>query len=289
MTEAPHPDADPQDSPIVQTTVVIPVWDDYVTDRLQQALESVRAQRTPPPPIVIVDNASTVPLPPLAGAWIVRAPVRLTLGEARNLGLARVSTPYVIFWDADDVMLDGTLSFLEDAVAASPTLAAFAMAVVEDPSGSRHRWPRRWVGRLVRAPRPFALLDSIWSLYPTTGATIIRTELARAAGGYGNSNSGEDWCLGVSLAFRGRVGWTERPGRLYRIHPGSTWAQHMSPADLVNHARAVRERIRTDPGVPEWARRLLPLVWVGQGAAIAAHVARERARGLQPRQSRGLR
>lgn len=266
------------------TTVVIPVWDDYVSERLQQAVQSVRAQQTSPALVVVVDNASRVPLPPFPAAWVVRAPTRLALGEARNLGLSRVSTPYVVFWDADDIMLEGTLPFLEAAVAADPGLAAFAMAVVEDPSGSRHRWPRRWVGRLVRAPRLFALLDSIWSLYPSTGATIIRTELARAAGGFGDADSGEDWCLGVSLAFRGRVGWSERPGRLYRVHSGSTWAQHMGPVDLARHARVVRERIRSDPGIPEWARRSLPLLWLSQHAAIAAHLALQRLR-----QSRRLR
>jgi glycosyltransferase involved in cell wall biosynthesis len=258
------------------------VWDDYVSERLEQALESVRAQRSPPPPIVVVDNASTVPLPPLPGAWVVRAPTRLTLGEARNLGLMRVETPCVVFWDADDVMLAGTLPFLEAAISADLALVAFATAVVEEHSGKRHRWPRRWIKRLLRSPRRFAFLDSIWSLYPSTGATIIRTDLARAAGGFGDADSGEDWCLGVSLAFRGRMGWSERPGRLYRVHPGSTQSQHMAPGDMLRHAGGVRERIRTDPGVPEWARRSLPLLWVGQHAAISAHVALERLRHTPP-------
>ena len=133
----------------------------------------------------------------------------------------------------------------------------------------------------MRSSRRFAFLNAIWSLYPSTGSTIMRTDAVRAAGGYGDADSGEDWCLGVSLAFRGRLGWSERPGRLYRVHPGSTQAQHMAPPDMLRHARGVRERIRTDPGIPEWARRSLPLLWVGQRAAIGAHVSLERLR--QPR------
>jgi glycosyltransferase involved in cell wall biosynthesis len=268
----------PDSDPTPQTTVVIAVWDDYVSERLEESLQSVRSQQAAPPPIVVVDNASTVPLPPLPGAWVVRAPERLTLGEARNLGLTRVDTPYVVFWDADDVMLNGTLPFLEAGISADPALVAFATAVVEDPSGRRHRWPRRWIKQLVRSPRRFAFLDAIWSLYPSTGATVLRSELVRAAGGFGNADSGEDWCLGVSLAFRGRAGWSERPGRRYRMHAGSTLAQHMTPTDLARHAALVRERIRTDPGIPKWARRSLPLLWVGQHAAIAAHLALERLR-----------
>ena len=265
-----------------ETTIVIPVWDDYVSERLERALHSVRAQSTPPPSIVVVDNASTVPLPPLPGAWVLRAPMRLTLGAARNLGLTRVDTPYVVFWNADDVMLEGALPFLEAAISADPGLVAFGTAVIEDPSGRRHRWPRRWIRGLVRWPRRFAFLHSIWSLYPSTGSTIIRTEFARAAGGYPDADSGEDWCLGVSLAFRGRVGWSERPGRLYRVHHGSTWAQHV-PSNLIRHARVVRERIRTDPGIPEWARRALPLLWLGQRAAIAAHLTLSRVREVRSR------
>lgn len=193
------------------------------------------------------------------------------------MGLSRVTTPYVIFWDADDLMLEGTISFLEAAIGADPTLAAFAMAVIEDPSGRRHRWPRHWVSRLVRRPWLFAVLHSIWSLYPSSGPTIIRTELAREVGGYSDADSSEGWCLGVSLAFRGRMGWTERPGQLYRVHPGSTWERN-SPVNLARHARAVRERIRSDSSAPQSARRSLPLIWLGQRAAIAAHVGLERLR-----------
>ena len=260
--------------------MVVPVWDDYVSDRLGEALASVRAQDRQAP-IVVVDNASSTRLPPLPGTLVVRAPARLTLGEARNLGLSRVTTPYVVFWDADDLMLPGTLAFLETQIAAQPKLAAYGMAIVEEPTGRRHRWPRRWIARLARAPQIFALLHSIWSLYPSTGATIMRSDLARAAHGYGDADSGEDWCLGVSLAFRGHIGWSEQPGRLYRVHSSSTWAQHMTPGDLRRHARAVRERIRSDAGIPEWVRTSLPLIGLGQGVAIRAHVLVQTARTLR--------
>lgn len=256
-----------------QMTVVIPVWDEYVLGRLPEAVASLR-QQVPVPPIIVVDNASQVPLPELPGVAVVRAPHRLTLGAARNLGLARVGTPYVVAWDADDLMLPGTLSLLQNAIGADPRLAAFAAAIVEDPSGQRHRWPRRWVGLAVRATRAFALLDAVWSIYPTTGATIMRTELVRAAGGFGDSDSGEDWCLGVSLAFRGRLGWSEVPGRVYRVHDRSMRSRHLTLPDQRRNARMVRARIREDPGIPGWARRLLPLIALGQYAALAAHAAR---------------
>lgn len=258
------------DSAPAQTTVVLAVWDDYVGERLSEALASVREEDATAA-IVAVDNASLRPLPELPGVTIVRTPERLTLGAARNAGLERVRTPYVVFWDADDVMLPGTLGLLEGTIGSRPELAAFGASIVEDPSGERHRWPRRWVARLARAPNLFALLNSMWSLYPSTGATIMRTELVRAGGGYANADSGEDWSLGVALAFRGRVGWSERPGRVYRVHDLSVWARHMGTGHQLRHARAVRERIRTDRGIPSWARAALPAIWIGQCAAIGAH------------------
>jgi len=262
---------------VAQTTVVLPVWDGYVGNRLTEALASVAGQEVLAA-IVLVDNASEVEIPEVPGVRVVRSARRLTLGEARNLGLAHVTTPYVVVWDADDVMLPGTLSFLQDAVEADLGLTAFGAAIVEDPSATRHRWPRRWIPVLARRPALFALLDAIWSLYPTTGATIMRTEVVRAAQGYASAEAGEDWCLGVSLAFRGRIGWSERPGRIYRIHDESTWARHMNARHQLQHARAVRHRIRSDAGIAEWARLALPLIQLGQYLAILGHVVMDAAR-----------
>src|SRR5436309_1197676 len=107
-----------------QTTVVIPVWDDYVESLRSAALPSLRDQARSKR-ILVVDNASSTELTELNGAEIVRAPARISLGAARNLGLEHVTTPYVVFWDADDTMLAGTLRLLEDAMVCDPRLVAF--------------------------------------------------------------------------------------------------------------------------------------------------------------------
>jgi glycosyltransferase involved in cell wall biosynthesis len=104
------------EGPAAQTTVVLTVWDEYVSTRLTEAVRSLASQGLAAR-IVVVDNASDVELPDLPGVAVVRSSQRLTLGAARNLGLQQ-----------------------------------------------------------------------------------------RAAAGYGDAESGEDWCLGVSLAFRGRIG-----------------------------------------------------------------------------------
>ena len=233
--------------------MVIPAWGAYAGAPLQEALASLREQDAPAR-VIVVDNASEVPLDSLGEAEVLRAPERLTVGAARNLGLEYVTTPYVLFWDADDLMLPGTLRFLLEAITADDSLVAVAATILEE-SGSRHRWPPRWSARFSRRPALFALAHSVWSLYPSTGATIMRTAHVRDAGGYdAGAASGEDWVLGASLAHRGRIGIIDRPGRVYRRLGESLWHENMAPATQLANAAAVRERLRNDPAIPGWGR-----------------------------------
>jgi glycosyltransferase involved in cell wall biosynthesis len=263
-----------------RTTVVLPIWDEYVTDWLGRAVADLSAQE-PRPQIIVVDNASDVEVPAFAGVTSLRSSRRLTRGAARDLGLAHVTTPYVVMWDADDRMPSGTIAFLEQAIISDSRLVAHAMGIVEHPSGARHRWPRRWIGTLVRRPKLCAFIHCVWSVYPTTGSTIMRTALVRAAGGYGDTDTGEDWLLGVSLVYRGRLGWSERPGRVYRLHDRSNWARHATDVRYqLSHARSVRDRIRADRGIPASARRMVPLIQACQYIAITGHTALSAARRL---------
>lgn len=247
-------------------SVVVPVWGDYAGKALAEALDSLRDQDLEAR-IVVVDNASEPALPEPAGVELVRSTTRLTVGAARNLGLRSVTTPYVVFWDADDLMLPGTLRLLRERIAAEPEAVLVAASILEGDPPVAHRWPRRWTYPLSRLRRTFALGHCIWSLFPTTGSTIMRTS-AVAEEGYADADSGEDWALGVSLAFRGRILLEPTPGRLYRRHAESLWETHRSVPLLVRHAHVVRERVRRDPEIPGWARRLLPAVAALQLVAI---------------------
>jgi len=247
-------------------TVVIPVWDRYV-EFLPAAVESVRrtARDTP---IVVVDNASAVQLPALGCCEIVKAPSRLSVGAARNLGLEQVESEYVVFLDADDMLLDSALEFMLSRIAADPQVAIAAMSILDGATGERHRTPRRFAMRVARWRRSFALANSIWSLLPIQGCAIMRTEQARDAGGYPDADFGDDWVLGVSLAWRGRVEVSERLGRYYRLTEGSITGRIWDAQQLRGNARLVRARIRRDPGVPAWARALIPAIALLQLFAI---------------------
>ena len=245
---------------------MVPAWGAYAGTPLAEALASLRAQDVAAR-IVVVDNASEPALGDLPGAEVIRAPERLTVGAARNLGLADVRTPFVMFWDADDLMLPGTLRFLQERLTAEPGAVLVAASIVEGDPPVPHRWPRPWTYPFARFRRAFALAHTVWSLFPATGSALMRTDAARAMG-FGDANSGEDWVLGVSLVFRGRVILETRPGRLYRRHPGSLWETQRSAPQLVAHARAVRQRIRDDREIPTWVRILLPAIALLQLTAV---------------------
>src|SRR5436190_4141715 len=127
-----------------EISIVVPVWDRYAGRFLDEALESLTGQ-DPAAEVIVVDNASRIPVAPANDRVLVlRTPVRLTCGAARNFGLSHVRTPLVVMWDADDVMLPGTIASLRDAMNADPRLVAHAAAILDASSGDRHRWPRRW-------------------------------------------------------------------------------------------------------------------------------------------------
>lgn len=252
-----------------RVTVVIPVWDAYASEGLLEAVASVRSQ-TPPHELIVVNNGSKVPLPALGGAEIVVLDSRRSTGAARNAGLERVRTPYVVFLDADDVLLPGALSALIDGLDRNGGCSAYVMSIVDGVTAARHRAPRRLARVLSGLPALFAVANTLWSLLPTQGATIMRTRDVRACGGYGDTDRGEDWVLACSLSFRGRVSFDRRPGLCYRRRADSPGAAVVSRAVLLENARGVRVRVRDDPGVPGWAKSALPLIAVGQWTAARA-------------------
>jgi glycosyltransferase involved in cell wall biosynthesis len=255
--------------------VVIPVWDSYV-GFLPEAVASVLDQRIDAE-LIVVDNASAEQLPPIEGVRVVRSDTRLSTGAARNLGLQAVTAPLVVFLDADDLMLPGSLATLTAGLRDGDI--AFAMSRIEGDTGLRHRAPRRIAYVLARAPRLFALANTIWSLVPMQGATILRTADVRATGGYGDHSAGEeDWAFSAALAWRGGFRLTRETGLVYRWRfdsPGQPGAE----LDVRRNARLVRERLAADPGVPVVARRLLPVVGAAQWLLIA--LVRPFVRGLR--------
>jgi glycosyltransferase involved in cell wall biosynthesis len=246
-----------------KTTVVVPVWDDYC-DLLQGCVASALDQVGVVEKAIVVDNASASPLPPLPlRTEVVRSPERLSVGAARNLGLAAVETPYVTFLDADDVLLPHGLELLRDRLDATPhAVSAIGRYVNWNPSTGERRQLRRAptpaTVAVSRSQRLFALLNLRFNTFPVVGC-VHRTAAVRDAGGYGDTNVGEDWILGALLAFRGRILFDERPVFLRRVREGSLWYRRHDAEGLLRRGDLLRSRAGHDAAVPDWVRLLLPV------------------------------
>jgi len=243
-----------------EITIIVPVWDDYL-HHLESCVASLRAQE-PRPAIWVVDNASRTPVPEVPGTTVLRAPERLAVGEARNFALARVTTEYVLFCDADDELAEGALEALHGVLARDPRLGFAGGGIAALPAGGGDpepiHWPPAYLQRLARYPRLLAM-RSLWlSSLPAT-CTLYRTAVARASGGFGEGQLGEDWSFVTAVAFRARGALLDRTVRRYRFSDDSLYHRARSlPVRMAAH-KAVRRRMLRDRAVPLYVKALMPL------------------------------
>lgn len=157
---------------MVDVTFVVPVGP-YHTDLLARALASIEAQTVPKAMISVV---------------VVHDSARRGAGYARNRGLERVTTEFVVWLDADDEVLP---DFVEAALAAYQQQNNERTYVYTD-------WYDEGNPDPVRAPaRPW--------LAGTRNVitTLLRTEDARRVGGFDETLAGledTDWYLRLLLS-----------------------------------------------------------------------------------------
>lgn len=245
--------------------VVIPAWGPHVA-YVPDAVESLSAQTGVSIKIIVVDNASETPLPPLPPeVEVVRTAQRVWVGGARNRGLAEVRAPYVMFWDADDLMLPGALARMHAVLRSDRRNVAVTMDSVrwspETGPGERWPWPRSVMYRLSRHPRLFAVIAQLYCPFTTTGPALFPTAAVRDAGGFADDiEFFEDWALAASLTVRGRVVMLRENARLYRVHVDSLTLGHLGHPDEAKWLLGLRVRARRDPARPLWLKALLPAV-----------------------------
>lgn len=256
-------------------TAVIPWWQDNhdePLDRrelLKQCIESLRKQGIIGPNIVLVFNASPIEPPPLVGVQIVRTKDRVTVGEARNLGLQEVRTPFVIFCDADDLTADTSLFWLLAKLTQHPELVGVAggNAYMVESGGAvtRHPHPQNWVYRISGSRRLLAAANAARCCVPIANTTVFRTDALRLAGGFGASNRGEDWEAGVALLMLGHILMVQTPiTHIYRPWGETRLSQAPRPlSEAWAMTARVRRRIRHDPNSLWWLRwaTILPILW----------------------------
>ena len=252
--------------PAALVTAVIPVWDSYA-ERLPAAIKALRegdgAVR-----ILVVDNASQRPIDVPKDVDVVRLGRRVTLGAARSAGLTMTSTSWVMFWDADDTAVPGSIARLVDqARRAPPGVTAIVAGIIEAATGAAHHWPRPRTFRLASRPQLFTLVHAMGSLFPTVGASVMRRDALDQGGGFPDAETGDDWAAGVSVAARGRIVFDPRPARRYG-HDHDSVSANWTSARLLKHGRLVRKRIADDPSVSPSTVRLIPLITLGQWIVV---------------------
>jgi glycosyltransferase involved in cell wall biosynthesis len=131
-----------------------------------------------------------------------------TLSEARNEGLDRVESEFVIFLDADDELESG---YVEAMAAGSADLRAPSVAYVRN--GVRHEPYVPRVAGHDHTCDPGCLVEGNWLVV----GSVVRTELACRAGGWHEWPLYEDWDLWRRCWLQG-CSIEAIPEAVYRAH-----------------------------------------------------------------------
>lgn len=103
-------------------SVIIPSYNRY--ESLRRAIGSVLAQTFCDFELVVVDDGSTDSTPQIADEFRGRLTYlrqdNAGVSAARNLGVARSSSPYIAFLDSDDLWLPGKLALHRDYIGHNP-------------------------------------------------------------------------------------------------------------------------------------------------------------------------
>jgi glycosyltransferase involved in cell wall biosynthesis len=209
---------------------------------LEQAIASVEAQEHERFELILVDDGSTDSSTDLARAAASRDPERIrylehpghaNLGKSssRNAGLRAARGEYVVFLDADDLLLPGKLSrqasFLDSDRGAD---AVYGRTWYWDEPGeksrARERLSRLGVGWGETRDPPDLLvrfLEQPGSV-PCLCAFMARREALLRLGGFDESLQDlyEDQTLIAKLALHCRIRVDAVPGERYRQHEGSS-------------------------------------------------------------------
>ena len=213
-TTAPSPTALPPATPAApldaRTGVVVITW-----NRREEAVQAVGRLLALPerPRVVVVDNGSidgtagalrrAFPAACAEGGQVDLVALPVNAGAlGRNVGVARLSTPYVAFCDDDTWWDAGSLARAADVLDAHPDVAVLTARIVVEPAGTDDPIVPELRDSPVRG-RPGLPGPALGSFL--AGASVVRREAFTAVGGFSARLwlGGEEELLAADLATAG--------------------------------------------------------------------------------------
>lgn len=192
---------------------------------LQEAIQSVHDQTYPLLEIVVVDDASSDE----TRAWLGRQrdaklrtvflDARRERSAARNAGLEKASSDWLLFFDDDDRLAPRGLEALAGYVAKHPGVVGVSGSLGFFDEAGRE-WGERWVSR------PWVgdlLADSVSGPVLGPNRSLLSRHALRAIGGWPVGETPfEDYGLSLRLAASGRAGLVPDVVGWHRVHGGQS-------------------------------------------------------------------
>jgi glycosyltransferase involved in cell wall biosynthesis len=233
-------------------SVVLPVYEGAET--IGAAIDSVLAQEPPPLRVIVADDGSTDAIESVLATYgdrvtIVRRPHR-GVAAARNAGLGAAAGDFVLFWDADDILLPGKLAALGRLGQERPDLDLLCTDLYFERDGKR-------AGRFGEV-NPFpaqkqrtTILERCFVVQPA----FRRSRLLEIGGFDEALATGEDWDCVLRLILDGSTaGLWDQPLAVYRINSGSL--THSRPQTLRDRVRLLEKALQ-HPGLRQGERSVL--------------------------------
>lgn len=222
----------------------------YIVEAVQSALDQGPAMQS----IVVVDDGSSDGTAErITGitdprVLLLKNPGR-GVSSARNFGVSKTGSAWLIFLDADDRLVEGAADALLDIASHSGDGIAAVYGDYERIDEKGHAFGRRHLMRGARAKPSGAILETFvrGNFVINGGVMLVSRAAFDASGGFDPALSlCEDWHLWCRLAALGDILYTPRRVMDYRVHSSSVMmGGHRRFADF----RPALDRIYSDPAI----------------------------------------